>query len=196
MVRATLLLILGAAGIGGCAALGSRGVDPRAQLHEGVTAVHAQEYLRARALLEPLVREMPGESIGQQAMLVLIAAELDSRNPNRRLWAAADMAGRLLIAEPAEPWLLPLAESYYLLAVELGAAEERVQQAEARSEALAQALPSMTRPTVPEQLGAAYRERDQARRQAEQLQQQLATSERDLRETRQELERIRRTIRP
>jgi hypothetical protein len=39
-------------------------------------------------------------------------------------------------------------------------------------------------------------ERDQARRQAEQVQQQLNTRERELRETRAELERIKRTIRP
>jgi hypothetical protein len=197
MVRAMLLLVVSTAAMAGCAALtGLRGgEDPRALLHDGVAAVEAQEFLRARGLLEPLVRERPHEPIGQQAALVLIAAELDARNPQRRLWAAADQAGRLL-SSPLEPWLVPVAESYYLLALELGAAEERVAQAEARTAQLERELPALTRETVPAREDRLTSERDQARRQAEQLQQQLATRDRELRETRQELERIRRTIRP
>ena len=198
MVRATLLLVTCAAMLGGCAAVRSAAAeaeDPRVQLSEGVAALAEQEYLRARGLLEPLMRERPGDALGQQAWLALIALELDARNPNRRLWAAADLAGRLLSGAPAEPWITPVAESYYLLALELGAAEDRAAQG-ARTEAPGAALPALPRETVPQRVGRVTSERDQARRQAEQLQQQLATRDRELRETRQELERIRRTIRP
>jgi hypothetical protein len=201
MMRLTLL-VASMAAMTGCAALaGLRdSPDPRAQLADGAAAAEAQEYLRARGLLEPLAREYASNDIGQRAMLVLIAAELDNRNPERRLWAAADMATRLLETERVEPWVVPVAESYYLLAMELGAAEERIAQAEAqarRADAQARRTPpASTQPSVPAQLGRIRTERDQARRQADQLQQQLATRDRELRETRQELERIKRTIRP
>jgi hypothetical protein len=195
MGRAALLLALSAVVAAGCAAIGGRGTpDPQAQLVEGVAAVQAQQYLRARGLLEPLFFQRYSEPVGQQALLVLIASEIDHRNPDRRLWAAADMAGRLINLPGAEPWVVPVAEAYYLLALELGAAEERVAQAEAR--AADARLPQPTRESVPAQISRITAERDQARRRAEQMEQQLATRDRELRETRQELERIRRTIRP
>jgi hypothetical protein len=201
MRRGALLLAVSVLGTAGCAAVfGGGRPDPQALLHEGVAAVEARQYLRARALLEPLFQENPADPVAQRAMIVLIAAELDNRNPDRRLWAAADMAGRLLSVDEAEPWVLPVAASYYLLALELGAAEQRVAQAEARAAearaANARRLPTSARESVPVQMGRVTSERDQARRRAEQLEQQLATRERELRETRQELDRIRRTIRP
>jgi hypothetical protein len=195
-----MLLLLGTVGLSGCAAVAAiRGDNPRDQLEAGAAAVVAQEYLRARGLLEPLYYDRPLETVGQTALLVLLAAELDNRNPDRRLWAAADMAGRLLAGEPAEPWMVPLGETYYLLAMELGAAEERIAAAEsarATAESRARQLPASTQESVPARVGRVTTERDQARRQVDQLQQQLATRERELRETRAELERIKRTIRP
>lgn len=196
MGRAALLFALSMIGTAGCAAFGGGqggGNDPQAQLTEGVAAVQAQQYLRARGLLEPLFYQRYSEPLGQQAMLVLVAAEIDNRNPDRRLWAAADMAGRLINLPGADPWVVPVAESFYLLALELGAAEERIAQAESRAD---RRLPQPTRESVPAQLARITAERDQARRRAEQAEQQLATRDRELRETRQELERIRRTIRP
>jgi outer membrane protein assembly factor BamD (BamD/ComL family) len=199
MTRAALLLVATVSATG-CAAIASiRGETPQSQLEAGAQAVQAQEYLRARGLLEPLFYGRPEGRIGQQALLVLVAAELDNRNPDRRLWAAADMASRFLLAEPAEPWLVPLAETFYLVAMELGAAEERITQAEtarATAEARANRLPATTQESVVARTGRLTTERDQARRQVEQLQQQLATRDRELRETRAELERVRRTIRP
>jgi hypothetical protein len=193
-----MLLLLTTVGVSGCAAVAAiRGDDPRAQLEAGAAAAVAQEYLRARGLLEPLYYDRPGEAVGQTALLVLLAAELDNRNPDRRLWAAADMAGRLLASEPAESWMVPRGETYYLLAMELGAAEERIAAAEsARATAESRQLPASTQESVPARVGRVTTERDQARRQVEQLQQQLAVRDRELRETRAELERIKRTIRP
>jgi hypothetical protein len=198
MVRATRLVILGLVAVGGCAALGGQrhDQDPAVQLHEGVAALASQEYLRARALLEPLVRERPDELVGQQAWLALVAAELDPRNPERRLWVAADLSARLLSRTPAEPWIVPLASTYYLTALELGGAEELAAQTGMPPAATAATLPVLERETVPARIGRVTAERDQARRQSDQLQQQLTARERELRDARQELERIRRTIRP
>jgi hypothetical protein len=201
-----MLIVLSTMGLSGCAAVGAiRGESPRAQLEAGAAAVEAQEYLRARGLLDPLYYGRPSDPVGQMALLVLIAAELDNRNPERRLWAAADMAGRMLANEATEPWMVPLAETYYLVAMELGAAEERVAAAESARAAAesarasaesARRLPATTQESVPARVGRITSDRDQARRQVEQLQQQLATRDRELRETRAELERIKRTIRP
>lgn len=204
MKSAAWLLILGTACVGGaagCAVVaGDRAVDPRLQLHEGVAALQAQQYLRARGLLEPLFYERSTEPVGQHALMLLITAELDSRNPDRRLWAAADMAGRLLDLDNLDPWLVPVAETKYLLAMELGATEQRIAAAEAAratAEARASArLPELSRESVPVRIDRLTTERDQARRRAEQLEQQLAGRDRELRETQQELERIKRTIRP
>jgi colicin import membrane protein len=204
MIRTALLLALSTVMAAGCAALVRAGDnDAAAQLDEGAAAVSAQEFLRARGLLEPLFYTRPDGPIARQALLVLIAAELDNRNPDRRLWAAADMAARLLQLETLEPWAVPVAESYYLLAMELGAAEQRIAAAEtARAQAQAEAaaararLPETTRESVPARLGRITSERDQQRRRADQLEQQLAARDRELAETKQELERIKRTIRP
>jgi hypothetical protein len=210
MRRRPLLVAVGAAGVTGCAAITvARGVDLRDQLAQGAAALEAQDYTGARDLLEPLYYNYWREPVGQQAMVMLIAAELDGRNPNRRLWAAADMSARLLNISEMEPWVVPVVESYYLLAVELGATEERVALADAaRTDAEERAvraeraagpprpLPTANRETVPAQLRRLNQSREELRRQVEQLQQEIAERDRELREIRQELERVRKTIKP
>lgn len=209
MVRTPLLLVLSVAGVAGCATLRmTKPADPRPQLLEGIGAVEAQDYLRARGLLEPLYYQYWTEPVGRQALMALIAAELDGRNPDRRLWVAADMAGRLLNLPDLEPWMVPVGESFYLAAVELGAIEERRAQAESlradaesRSERASEAehtrpLPMQPRQTVPSRIAQVVEEREELRREVARLNEQLAARDRELRETKQELERIRRTIRP
>jgi hypothetical protein len=205
-----LLVVLSVAGVTGCGAITLAGVvTPSEQLAHGAAALEAQDYARARELLEPVYYQHWQEPVGQQALLMLIAAELDGRNPNRRLWAAADMATKLLDIPQAEPWVVPVAESYYLLAVELGATEERLALAEAaradaeeravraeRAAVRTRRLPSTTRETVPAQLRRLNQNREELRRQVGQLQQEINERDRELRETRQELERVRKTIKP
>jgi hypothetical protein len=193
----------------------TRGPNPREQLAEGVAALGAQDFVRARGLLEPLYFQRWMEPVGQRALMTLIAAEVDGRNPGRRLAVAADLSARLLNIPNVEPWLIPIAESYYLLALELGAAEERLAQIEAsRSEAEGpgargevpankRPLPTSSRETMPSQLAQRERvnaelarERDDLKQQLGQLEQQLAARDRELRETKQELERIKKTIKP
>jgi hypothetical protein len=203
-----LLVALSVAGATGCAAVTlTRGPDPRAQLVAGAAAVEAQDYARARTLLEPLYFERWMEPVGQEAMLVLIAAELDGRNPDRRLWAAADMSGRLLGIPQLEPWMVPVAESYYVLADELGASEARLAlgasspaDAEARAARAdvtggsGRAVPVAARESVPSRINRLTAERDSLKRMIEEREQQIATRDRELRDTKQELERIKKTI--
>lgn len=209
MVRTPLLLVLTVASVAGCATLQTPEPPDRGpQLLEGVAALEKQDYLRARGLLEPLYYQHWTEPIGRQALVGLIASELDGRNPDRRLWAAADMASRLLNLPDLEPWLVPVGESFYLMAMELGAIEERRAQAESqrgdaesRSERASAAedarpLPLLPRPTVPSRIAQVVEEREELRREVARLNEQLAVRDRELRETKQELERIRRTIRP
>lgn len=211
-----LLVALGVASVTGCAAMTlTRGPDPRDQLAEGVAALEAQDFVRARGLLEPLYFQRWMEPVGQRALLTLIAAELDGRNPGRRLAVAADQSARLLNIPNVESWLVPVAESYYLLAMELGAAEERLAQMEAsRTEAEgpgargepganSRPLPSSARETVPSRVAQLNRiseglvlERDSLKTQIVLLEQQIAARDKELRETKQELERIKKTIKP
>lgn len=203
MRRAALLTALSVAALTGCAAVAAtRATDPGVQLQQGVSALRAQQYPLARNLLEPLYRERSAEPVGQRATLAAIAAELDGRNPERRLWAGAELAAWLLNVPNLEPWMVPIAESYYLLAMELGAQEERVARADAARDAaeqrarLAENVPTNPRQTVPAQLRAVANERDAQRRRAEQAEAQLAARERELRETKAELERIKKIIKP
>lgn len=203
MKRAALLLALTVAGMSGCAALSfSRQPDAREQLNLGVAALEAQDYPRARALLEPLYRERWEDRIGQQAMLALIAADLDNRNPDRRLWAAAEMSARLLSIPDLEPWLIPVGESYYLLALELGAQEERLAQAdaaraaaEAEVAAVERELPASAAESVPARIARITTERETLRRRVSQLEAEAQARDKELQETKQELERVKQTIR-
>jgi hypothetical protein len=203
MKRAALLLALTAAGLTGCAALSfSRQPDARDQLNQGVAALEAQDYAAARTLLEPLYREHWQERVGQQAMLALIAADLDNRNPERRLWSAAEMAARLLSIPELEPWLIPVGESYYLLALELGAQEERVARAdaaraaaEAEVAAVERELPASAVESVTARINRITTERESLLRRVSQLEQEAEARTKELNDTKQELERVKQTIR-
>lgn len=203
MKRAALLLALTTAGLTGCAALSfARQPDARAQLNQGVAALEAQDYTGARALLEPLFRERWQDRVGQQAMLALIAADLDNRNPNRRLWAAAEMAARLLSIPELEPWLIPVGESYYLLALELGAQEERLARAdaaraaaEAEVAAVERELPASAVESVTARINRVTRERESLMRRVSQLELEAEARTKELNDTKQELERVKQTIR-
>jgi hypothetical protein len=170
--------------------------DAASELDRGLTALRAREYNDARRILEPLYQSSWQEPAGQRALLALAAMELDPRNPDRRLWAGADMAGRLLSIPQAAPADIPVAETLYLLAVELGAAEERI----ARADSVTQAADDRTRrPTasvlsVPARMAKLQAERDGLTRRNEQLQATLKTKDKELADAKQELERIKKTL--
>jgi hypothetical protein len=198
MRRAALLAALIPSIVTACSqlpSLGQRESDPDNQFQNGVAALRAQQYPAARGYLEPLYMERWSEPVGQRAMLALVAAELDARNPERRLWAGADLATRLLNIPDVEPWIVPVAETYYLLALEMGAQEERVARADSLREAAELKLPAERR-TVAQRINEVAAERDAQKKRADQAEALLATRDKELRDTKAELERIKKIIKP
>jgi hypothetical protein len=187
---------------------------PEQRLAQGLAALEQREFGRGRALLDTLYREHWQQPVGRHAMLALIASELDPRNPDRRLSAAADLSARYLRFEDIPAWHVPLAETLYLIAQELGAVEERSARAaaqtaeanaasaaarrelEAAESASGRALPTSPRESVPTRIRNLASERDDLKRRLVAAEQSLATRERELREAQAELERIRKTLTP
>lgn len=204
MRRAAMLVALATVTLSGCSMLAAAaGGGPEATLHDGVVAIELQDYARARVLLEPVYLQHWEQPVGRKAMLALTAAELDTRNPDRRLWAGADLAARLLNVPAIEPWMVPVAETYYLLALELGAQEERLaradsleQVAKATVEAANRELPAAPGESWPQRIRAVRTERDDLRQRVTELEEQLAARAEELRVTKVELERIKKTIKP
>ncbi len=210
----------------GCAALQvEREPDPEEKLVEGLAALDRRDY---RAAFEPLswvYTRYWNEPVGQRALLALTAAELDPRNPSRRLDVGADLAGRYLRLPGIAAWTEPLVETVYLLALELGAAEERVAEAEeeeeeARAEAR-EARAEAREARAEAQAARAQAQRERARAQAapprelprlpgppvtarmRELERERANAvarvqrlERELAECERELARVRRAARP
>lgn len=201
MKRAAVCIALLSAGIAGCAALRperENGAD--GDLERGLDALAAQDYATARTVLDRVYRLHWQERLGQSALLALTAAEIDPRNNERRLSVASDLAARYLNVPGTPQWTVPVAESLYLLAVELGAQEDSLQRAQAdRRQAEAEAgrlraLPQSQRETVPARIRRLENERNEVQRRLRDTEQRLATREKELRDAQQELERIRKTI--
>jgi hypothetical protein len=195
MRRAPLLLAVALAGVTGCAALQLGGEsEPEVRLEMGLDALAERDFTRAQRHLEWVYRNYWQEPVGQQALLVLVSAELDPRNTTRRLWASADMAARLLGIPQAPRWMDPIGESMYLLALELGANEDRLDRALAALDS-AQSLPKYTGPSIPMQMDAIRTERDSLQVKVELLESQREQLDKELKEKTAELERIRKTVR-
>jgi len=159
----------------------------------GMRALERGDYPQASLDLGWVATHHADEKVGRQALLVVSALEMDPRNPKRRLSLGADMTQAYLLNRGIENWTLPIARTLHLLALELGAAEERVAAAEAGRER-AEARLELPGPSVPERLKAIQDERDRLARRVSQLEQQLAAAEKNLAEKDKELERIRKTI--
>ncbi len=194
MNRTPLFVTLLAAGTAGCSLLGfGGGRSPEERLQLGVTALANRDLAGAMGHLQWVSANQWNKSIGRRAQLVAAAAELDPRNPERRLWAGADMAAKLLSPPLLEPWMEPVAETLYLLSLELGANEERIARAEAERNS-AQALPQLPGPSFVVQVQTLREERDILRRRVQTLEQSIAAKDKELKEKEQELERIRKTL--
>jgi hypothetical protein len=190
--------------LAGCAALGlTPAFTIEQRLERGLAQLSGEEVDEGYALLHEIATAYSYDELGQRALLALAAWELDPRNPRRRLWAAADLSALYLGADGVSSWTVPVAETLYLLAQELGAveeraaraeeqaraAEQRAREAEARARAAARQPPQFRGTTVPARVQAAAGERDQLAARVRELEQTVAAQ-------RQELERIRQTLRP
>jgi hypothetical protein len=121
------LLVASVTGVaaGGCASARITGPElpPAERLSTSLVALQEADYANAYDNLL-LVRSVCGDSpMGQQALLVLAAAELDPRNPERHIELAAEFAAHYLGLPNRAAWAEPLAESLYLLSMEIGAAD-------------------------------------------------------------------------
>ncbi len=202
-IRVPLLFVLTVA-IAGCATLRQmRGPgEAEVELSRGIAAAQAQEYEKARQILEPLYRAHWMDDSGERALMVLTALELDPRNSSRRLYAASDFATSLLNSKDIAAWDKTVATTLYLLSIEVGGVEQQLDRAAASKDSAVNAataarlgsLPSSTRESWPSQLRRMREDRDALTKRVETLQATLRTRDRDLAEAKQELERIKKTL--
>ncbi len=205
------VVLMVAAACASCAMIGggTRGPSAESELERGAAAARAQDYATARTILEPVYRAHYMDKAGTRALMLLTAIDLDPRNANRRLSAASDYATTLLNSDAMPVWEKPVAETLYLLSVELGGLEQEIGRAEAAKDSaqnLAAAarranLPSSPRESWPAQLRKMREERDAMSKRLETLQTTVRTRDRELAEAKQELagakqelERIKKTL--
>lgn len=187
--------------ISACATVGSmRDPGPGPRFEAGITALRAGDYVKANQELGFIAEKYGNEPMGQQALLVVSALELDPRNPSRRIALGSELAGSYLRLDKVPKWTEPVAQTMYLLALELGAAEDKAEKAEAekaqaerRIESILPKLPQSSA-TVPARIKAIQEERDRMARKIDQLETQLSDREKKLAEKDKELERIRKTL--
>jgi hypothetical protein len=158
------------------------------RLDRGLQALERGDFRAAHEALSWVAQHDADDSHGQRAMLALVALEMDPRNPSRRIAVGADVAANYLRLDTPE-WTKPLAQAFYLLGLELGAAEDRVERAEREAERAAARLPALPGPSVVARIRTIEQERERLARRVEALEKQLLEKE-------QELERIKKTIRP
>lgn len=191
------------------------GTDPEQVFASALAALEREDFQTAFDDLVWVYQNAWGEPVGRRALLVLAAAELDPRNPMRRLGVGAELLADYMRAPGTPPANGPVAEALYLLALELGAAEEQIARAEAEAERAEEqaeraraaaaredaertvAAQPAARGPLPELPGppvtARIRELDAARRA---LAAENADLEALLAECRAELERIEQTLEP
>lgn len=182
-------------GTGACASVRSAvpGSSPEQDVRNALAMAEAGEYAPATAMLDSVYTAYWHRDVGVRALVGLAALTLDPRNPERSLWRSADYSARLIGLPDVPDYLLPAARTMYLVSIELGALEEQRLAAEAARDTaeaiVARTLPRYSGQTVPAQLAALARERDQ-------LMQRVTALEQQLNDTTAELQRVRRTLKP
>ena len=181
------------------------------RLDEGAVALARADFATARERLAETRRTCGNALLGRQALLLLGALELDPRNPARDPDRSAALTARYLRLPETFPWTRPLAETLYLMALDLGAA---VPEDEGRTDpdgpipgpragsspaceggdrqavqAVTAELPALTGASVPTRMRALERQRATARREMASLQAEIARLQ-------SELQRVRATVRP
>lgn len=101
------------------------------KLEASVKALGRGDYNEAHARLLEVVELCGGAPLGQQALLLIAAAELDPRNPDPRRSLAAESTSLLLGELDSTSWARQLAESFYLIGRKLGARQLGAEDTEA-----------------------------------------------------------------
>lgn len=97
------------------------GIDFGSRLHTAAVALGSERFDEAYRDLRFLAERCESGEAGSEAVLLLASQELNPRNPDRSPQAAAQLAARYLQISSASPTSLRVAESLYLLALDLGA---------------------------------------------------------------------------
>lgn len=222
------------AGVAACATLGGGGQDPpepspRERLHQAAAALDRGDFRSAYPALAWVYTRCPTSRPGRDALLLMAAAELDPRNEARRPAVGASLSAEYLALPAAPVENRPLAETLYVLALELGAprptllpppvpdtltrlsescdpastagsvatAGVRALDADtAPAGAVPVWLPELPFASVPERLGRLEAQRDSASAQAAALLEQVKQLQTRVATQQQEIERIRKTLRP
>lgn len=117
-ISALLLL----AALAGCASLHRASpMNARARFDDAVIRYGYGDLSGATRELAWVNRQCTGRALGQQAALSLAALHLDSRNPDQRVDAAAQLAGSFLHSADPDDWRRPIAGALYLAALDMGA---------------------------------------------------------------------------
>ena len=187
MRRATVPAVIALLAVG-CATMSGHRPNEDDRFRTGMQAYASGNYATARTEFAWLAEHFANEPVGQRALLVLAAVQMDPRNPNRQADDGSDLAARFLQRPERDAWVDPVAQTLYLLGVELGVAEEREREVQQQLQQT-RALPKLPGPTVTARIKAIEGERDKLAKRVTTLEEQLAQKDR-------ELERIRKTIKP
>lgn len=197
LAPAVLVIVAGCAMLapGGPPGSAASGPAPmNSTLERALGALELGHYRAAWTDLSSIYSEAGDAPEGRQALVALIAAEMDPRNPVRRLDVGANLAlSGLQRPEPAD-WADPLLETFYLLALELGA--QPPEAANAADTSTGRLLPHLPLAPVPARIQEAEAERLTLEERVSELEQQVAELGEELERKTRELERIRRTLRP
>ena len=175
--------------VAGCASLRpSHASENDVRFANGVKALNAADYPTAERELGWVAEHASDQAVGQRALLILAATQMDPRNPNRKTESGSQLAGRFLRLPERDAWVDPVAQTLYLLGLELGEAEDRADKAEAQAQQ-ARELPKLPGPSVNARIKSVEQDRDKLAKRVATLEDQLAQSQK-------ELERIRKTIKP
>jgi hypothetical protein len=114
-------------GAGACAWMAERSQPPdrepeRARFHLAVSTAERGDFQGASRQLKALASRCESGAWGREAVLVLASLELSPGNPEGSPDGAATLLGRYLQSPTALAGSVALAETLYLLALELGAA--------------------------------------------------------------------------
>lgn len=119
--------------------------EPETRYTSAVEALDGAHFRNARADLAWLVGRCEAGRWGRRALLLLAAADLDPRNPHRSPEEAARLAGLYLRLPWAERDAAPLANSLYVLALDLSPGRDRTARRGASSVTVADADPAPAR---------------------------------------------------
>src|SRR5207253_3485728 len=126
MTRAAFFAAISVTTIAACATLRpAKPSDNDLRFSNGVKALNTGDFATAESNLNAIVQSGTIEVLNQRALLVLAAAQMDPRNPNRKTESGAELAARFLRLPERDAWVDPVAQTLYLLGLELGQVEER-----------------------------------------------------------------------